>query len=355
VRLILVVALTVTAVGSVPVAEAGGRRPTPLVALLDTGVRASHQEFDYAGHQMVGWWDFTADRKGSVVLPRRGQVWDTAVPIPYDNNGHGTGTAAMAVGRNRTPDKTPSAAPGFRFAEGKMLSDTGSGQARLGDGVRWAVRTLHADVISISIGTVAPVPAAVVADDLDALDEARAAGVLVVVANGNGWGNVGVVPGEPGWATGYSFSPSVLAVGSADTQGILETTDPEVTRNENVHTAANTGNGDYTNHGGTSFAAPFIAGFAARLIESARIHGRDASPGQIERLIKYSAVDTVRPPQSEGYGDVELAQLPAALVRAGSGTLPGRPTPDNNAFYVETVAGNLRQLWTSRNLRHPTS
>ena len=34
----------------------------------------------------------------------------------------------------------------------------------------------------------------------------------------------------------------------------------------------------------------------------------------IRRLIEYSAVDTVRPPDSEGYGEVTAAALPAALA-----------------------------------------
>jgi hypothetical protein len=85
------------------------------------------------------------------------------------------------------------------------------------------------------------------------------------------------------------------------------------------------GNAEYKDRDGTSFAAPFVAGFAARLIQSARAHGRDASPAHIETPIEYSAVDAVRPSQSETHGDVELPQLPAALVRAANGALPRRP------------------------------
>ena len=296
---------------------------------------------------MVAWWDFTGDRKGKVVEPKAGQLWDPLVPEPYDPVGHGTGVSAMAVGLNRDPLKTPSAAPGFRFGVARVLAITSGQQAPLGDAIRWAVRTVHASVINISIGSIAPQPAVVVADDYAALDEARAAGVLVVVANGNGWGNVGCVPGEPGWATWYGSSTSVLSVGSAGPLAPCSTTDPEVTTNDVVWTASFSGDHDYGYDGGTSFASPFIAGFAARLVAQCRTAHRAASPAYIQQLIEYLAVDTVMPPQFEGYGEVELAQLAAGLRYAAAGTLPTRPSPDLPKRYVDQIAV-LRDLWSNK-------
>ncbi|MDP3712375.1 MAG: hypothetical protein Q8R60_07815 [Mycobacteriales bacterium] len=48
-------------------ARATGAVATPVVAVIDSGLRASHQEFDYRGarsatDQVVAWWDFTATR-----------------------------------------------------------------------------------------------------------------------------------------------------------------------------------------------------------------------------------------------------------------------------------------------------
>ncbi|MDQ1686317.1 MAG: hypothetical protein QOC82_3054 [Frankiaceae bacterium] len=322
---------------------------SPVVALLDSGVRVTHDEFAYAGpratnDQIAAWWDFTTDKKPTAVLPKPGQTWDPTVRTPYDSAGHGTGTAAMAVGLNRDAAKTPSGAPGYRLAIGKVSGNAGAIQ-HLSDAIRWAVHTVHASVISISLGTIVPDAAALYADDLDAIDDAWRSGVLVVVANGNGWGNVGVLPGEPGWAVAYGMSNHVLAVGGSDLQGVLETTDPEVTALSAVQTATNTADGAYILESGTSFAAPFVAGLAARAIAAGRAAHRDVSPAHIRQLLEYSAVDGPRPPQSEGYGSLSLAELPSVLRYARAGALPARPNPDVSGTYVENVAMPLRDLW----------
>lgn len=344
----------------VPLASAHASAPggvvagSPIIAVIDTGVRVTHEEFDYRGprskhDQVVAWWDFTTDKKRRIVEPRPGQTWDPQVAEPYDDytTGHGTGVAAMAVGLNRTRAKSRSAAPGYRLAIAKVLDAAGTGTAELPAAIRWAARTVHASVINISIGTITPFPAALDVDVLDAIDAATRAGVLVVLGNGNGWANAGV-PGEPGWATGYGESTSAFAIGAADTQGLTFSTDPEVTANSAVHTATNSATGAYIDVTGTSFASPFVAGFAARLIEASRAAGRDASPDRIRRLIEYSALDTVRPPQSEGYGEITLAALPAALAHARAGTTPKRPNPDPSGWYVENVSMKLRDLWSNQ-------
>lgn len=325
---------------------------SPIIVMLDTGVRATHQEFDYRGPaaktgQLVAWWDFTGDRKDRVVEPKPGQLWDPQVPVPYDPVGHGTGVAAMAVGLNRDPLKTPSAAPGFRFGVARVLATTSGAQAPLADAIRWAVHSVHASVINISIGSIVSAPALIVADDYTALDEARAAGVLVVVGNGNGWGNVGCAPGEPGWATWYTSSTSVLAVGAAGPISACLTTDPEVTTNYSPWTATISSDHAYGYEGGTSFASPFVAGFAARLIAEARQAHQATDPARIQRLIEYVAVDTTLPPQLEGYGEVELAQFSLALRHARAGTFPARPSPDPTKSYVDEIAV-LRDFWSNK-------
>jgi hypothetical protein len=323
----------------------------PVIALIDTGVRATHQEFDYRGpasssDQVVAWWDFTSEVKKKVVLPQPGQAWDTAVKDPYDRHGHGTGTAAMAVGRNAVPAKTRSALPGGRLAVAKVGNGNGSIEGDLAAAVRWATDTVHADVISISIGTIVPIPADLVRETYDAFAAARRKGTLVVVANGNGWGNVGVLPGDPGWASGYASSTDALAVGASGAVGLLVSTDPEVAASYSVTSAGIESDTAYVDEAGTSFSAPFVAGFAGALVQATRSAGRAVDPARVEQLVKYVAQDTVVPPQFEGYGTLSFAQLPTALTHARAGTLPSRPSPDLSGMYVEQVAGTLRSTWS---------
>ena len=321
----------------------------PVVAVIDTGVRATHQEFDYRGKasttdQFVAWWDFTDEVKKTVSLPAAGQLWDTQVADPYDTYGHGTLTASMVGGRTASPQKTPAAAPGTKLAIAKVGKKDGTISGDLAAAVTWADTTVHADVISLSIGSPTPIPAAVWSDVFAAIRTARQHGILVVVANGNGFANAGV-PGDPGWANFASASTNVLAVGAAGADGVLVSTDPEVAAVFTVTGPSYKDNTSYVTESGTSFATPYTAGFAAALITASRAGGHPLKADGLEKLIKYSATDTALPPQFEGYGDISRAELPAALAHARAGTLP---TPNTlNQLYVETVAGGLRSVWTS--------
>jgi hypothetical protein len=353
-RTALICASALTLVAA-PHALAATKKPAakavkaPIVAVIDTGVNATHQEFDYRGKasttdQFAAWWDFTDEMKKAPVLPAAGQTWDTAVANPYDKNGHGTLTASMVGGRTASPMKTPSAAPGTKLAIAKVGKGDGTISGDLGAAVRWADTTVHADVISISIGSIVPVPAALDADLYAAITQARADGILVVVANGNGFANAGI-PGDPGWANNSSASTDVLSVGAAGADGFLVSTDPEVAAVFTITGPSHKDNTSYVTESGTSFATPYTAGFAAALIAGARSTGRTLTPLALENLIKYSATDTVIPPQFEGYGDISQAELAKAVAHAKSGTAP---TPNAvNKLYVESVAGTFRTAWTA--------
>src|SRR5687767_1389310 len=112
--LLAVSAIVGSAVLAAPVAAAPAPVKTPVIAMIDTGINPFHQEFDYRGpdatdDQIVAWWDFGTDAEH---LPAPGQVWDNVRTTPFDPNGHGSSTASVAAGLNRSPDKTPSFAPG---------------------------------------------------------------------------------------------------------------------------------------------------------------------------------------------------------------------------------------------------
>lgn len=319
-----------------------GRTPVT-VAVIDTGIDPNHPEFDYRGatstdDQLVGWWDFSADAENHEPAP--GQTWDPMVPIPYDPHGHGTATASMVAGRNVNARKSASAFPGARLAMAKVGSgETGARiTGDLSAAIAWAVETIGADVISMSIG--AGFPLLSDSDLHDAIAEARANGVLVVVSNGNGFLNAGV-PGEPGVVKGYGDSPSAFSIGAAGTGGLQATTDPEVVAEWSPIAA--TPGGGYRKITGTSFSAPFVAGFAARLLQEARATGRDLAPEALENLVKHSARDTAAPPNLEGYGVIDLDLLPAAMAHARAGTSPAA-NPVNDA-YNKLIRGTVTEAF----------
>ena len=325
--------------------------PDVTVTMIDTGVRATHQEFNYGGatdasDQFVAWWDFSGE--GSGTLPGIGDTWDPTIADPYDGNGHGTATASLAVGSNAagSASKYPSYAPGVKLAVAKVGEADGTVSGDLAAAIRWARESVESDVISMSIGNIVPLPALLSTDIYREIRLAREAGILVTLSNGNGFANAGV-PGEPGFATGYANSPDALGVGADDIDGPFVTTDPEVVAPFfDVPSASISCDSCYAPVSGTSFGTPIVAGLAAHLIQEADASAANRSPEQIETLIKYSAVDTIVPPTFEGYGVIRPSIVAGAETHAAAGTLPSRPDPDVNGLYVETVQGTLDQVWT---------
>ncbi len=351
VLLMTLVALT-TAAGAAPRRSSPtvSTTPPPVVAVIDSGVRATHQEFDYRGRlsgadQIVAWWDFTSEVKPAIVVPKAGQVWDTTVADPYDREGHGTLTASLVGGRGLDARKTPAALRGAKLAIAKVANANGSIQGDVAAAINWAVTTVRADVITMSINSIVPVPASPQRAVYKAITAARQAGVLVVVSNGNGYAGAGL-PGDPGWANSYSSSTAALTVGAAGSAGYSMSTDPEVTATYTSTGASHLDDRSYVSRSGTSFGTPFVAGLAASLIKAAREAGRTLGVEQLEKLIKFSASDTAVPPTFEGYGVVDMAGLAAAQSHARAGTLPARPTPDLSGAYVESYAGTLRSAWS---------
>jgi subtilisin family serine protease len=333
---LLPVAAALTLVAAAP-AAAQGVDPTQgvRIAVIDSGINAAHQEF--APDQVVGYWDFTTS------LPKDGQTFDPNHP-PADGNGHGTLTAAAAAGLNVDPRKTPSFAPGFKLAIADVGTDDGTNSGDIAAAIRWSVRTMHADVINISIGWYTPIPGApLLMAEYIALKEARDAGVLVTVANGNGTGNTLLVPGD-GASSPYASSQDVLAVGASGLDGARVSYQPEVAASIGTTGPAHDSTDQYVTEGGTSFASPLVAGFAARLIAEARSAGRNLRQPELEELVKSAARDTEMPPPFEGYGVIDKAQLSAALAAARTGTRVARPDPDPSATYVERVANGERGL-----------
>ena len=324
------------------------------ILVIDTGVNGEHPEF--ADGQIFAWWDFSAF--GADPEPGDRTWFDTDQDgvlhgdrqDPYDPDGHGSSVSSMAAGSNAVnPAKTPSACPGCDLAVAKVLDQTdGSLNGSVGSAIRWGVDTLDVDVISVSIGALAPVPAFLLEETYSAIEYARANGKLVLFANGNGWGNAGG-PGQPGGFMPYGNSTHLLSVGANGLDSFTVTTDPEVVAVFSVHAAGPQG-AQYQDISGTSFSTPFTAGVAARILGEGRACGAPAerlTPDAIETTIKYTALDRPEvPPSFEGYGEVTLDTMARAVdVTCGRSEMP---TPDAfNDFYVTNVSGTQRELSTT--------
>ncbi|HWH09365.1 MAG TPA: S8 family serine peptidase, partial [Candidatus Thermoplasmatota archaeon] len=131
-----------------PLVPASGAATTdPLrIAVIDTGIDASHPEF--APGQVVAWRDFTPERSAT----------------PKDGHGHGTATASLVAGRNVGGCGSDALRPKLSFAPGAQLvvarvgNDKGEVVGNIDAAFDWAVAQ-GADVISMSIGGIAPLPA----------------------------------------------------------------------------------------------------------------------------------------------------------------------------------------------------
>ncbi|MBO0516579.1 S8 family peptidase [Streptomyces beijiangensis] len=237
-----------------PVAwEAGFDGKGVKVAILDTGVDATHP--DLAGHISASRNFTTADTTDAV-----------------DRVGHGTHVAATVGGCCTMKG----VAPGADLMIGKVLGDSGSGAVSgIIAGMQWAVDN-GASVVNMSLGTSSPT------DGTDPLSAAvntlSARGTLFVVAAGNS-GTAGI--GAPAAAS------SALTVGAVDKKDALApfssrgpridgAVKPEITApGVDIIAARAAGtslgtpvNDRYTSMSGTSMATPHVAGAAALIKEA---------------------------------------------------------------------------------------
>lgn len=309
-----------------------------VICMIDSGINATHREF--RADQVKAWWDFT----NMSAAPAEGDFYDPR-KLPYDDHGHGTHTAAMAAGLNADPAKTKSFAPGTSLAIARVADGAGAITGDIAAAFDWCRTEGEADVINMSIGSIVPVPGAplLFVDEYEAIAAARAAGILVTLANGNGAGRSGFVPSS-GANSFYSSSMDALNVGPSDVLDGPNNTDAEVAAQYSVTGPVHTDDESYGGTAGTSFSAPLVAGFGATLVREAQAAGRDPDATYLETLVKYSARDTLLPPFWEGYGVIDGDQLSGAITHVRAGSLPARPSPDVNGTYVEGVSNRMREL-----------
>lgn len=316
------VALALLAGGVLAVSTGAGEEARPLVVILDSGMDAGH--VDFPPGTLVAFRDFLNGR-------------DSA----YDDHGHGTAVASRLAGR------ATGSYPGAAIAVGKVLdgNNTLPSISLLVEGLSWAVST-GAPVVSVSIGRTALVdlgagdPTGVNA----AIREARERGVLVVWSAGNVRIDPIPIGLYPSFATTFGASAdSALVVGASGDAGgwsVYSRTFPEVVARGLGVQVALPGNATGT-WSGSSFAAPFVAGAAARLFAASPGIG----PDEVEDILLATATDRLDQPYAvEGYGNVDAASIARSLrVVAGADPMPQRPLDDAQ----HAVATLARTQWGS--------
>jgi subtilisin family serine protease len=289
-----------------PQAWAGGFDGSGVkVAVLDTGIDTSHPDF-----------------AGKIV---DSQSFVPGVDSVNDGHGHGTHVASTVAGTGAAEDgKYKGVAPGAQLVIGKVLDDSGSGQASwIIDGMEWAAHS-GAKVVSMSLGD-APT------DGFDPMSVAVnlltvQTGTLFVIAAGNAGPDASTV-GAPGAA---NFALTVAATDKSDQLADFSSRGPRIDGALKPDIAApgvdivaarakGTPIGDrdpvddfYARLSGTSMATPHVAGAAAILAEE---YPEWKAP-QLKAALMSTAKDDGYSVYEQGAGRVDVARAFSQKVYA---------------------------------------
>ncbi len=261
------------------------------IGVIDTGIDYLHEAFGGGfgpGFTVAGGYNFVGNNSD-----------------PIDDNGHGTHVAGI-IGGNSTTFK--GIAPGSQLYAYKVLDAQGNGSTSMViAAIEQAIRD-SVQIINLSLGTPDGDPDDILSRSVDLAVEA---GVVVVVAAGND-GSYGTID-SPGAAR------EALTVGATDAHNKVASFSskgpsnkiygfkPDIVAPGEAILSAKM-NGGYVTMSGTSMAAPYVTGMAARLEQN--------HPGwsalQIRDAILASTKDLGAPIFAEGRGTLDTMKIAAA-------------------------------------------
>jgi subtilisin family serine protease len=292
-----------------------------VIAIVDSGVDLDHP--DLAG-KIAGGATFTGCAANG---PCGNGDWQSGGANGQPASPHGTHVAGIAAATTNNGIGIAGVAPDARILAVKVLTEDGGSFEEIAAGIRWSADH-GADVINMSLGALPGVQALTITgfitDVRDAVDYARARGVVVVAAAGNDFASI---CGEP------AFDPDVLCVVSTDRRelrsafsnfAVSQAPDNVVAApggaalgcGEDIISTVPVGLGgcgvlNYAFFAGTSMATPHVAGAAALLTAQGR------NPDAVMRVLRQTARTPGVPVRGVytpvyGYGIVDAA----AAVRA---------------------------------------
>jgi serine protease AprX len=295
-----------------------------VIAIVDTGVNPNHPDLQ---GKVLFWKDFVNGRS-----------------TPYDDEGHGTHVAGIAVGAGKVNRLFSGVAPGAALVELKVLDSSGSGAvsdaiAAIDEAIsrkfQFNIRVLN---LSLAVGGSS--------NGRDALSQAcnraAASGISVVVAAGNEGPNPRTI-GSP------SAAASVITVGAgadlgekgfylADFSSRGPTADGRIKPDlwaAGIRLKSPRKEGGYSEISGTSAATPFVAGVIALML--------DANPSLRPSRIKTLLVSTAArwgPGGRNNEAGAGRLQAYQAITRAAAITKNLRPPPVPKLFFRSATLQN---------------
>jgi hypothetical protein len=276
-----------------------------VVAVLDTGVDYNHPDLAdniWVNDDEIPDNGIDDDANGFIDDVRGWNFLNGGNNNPMDTDSHGTHVAGTIAALDNSFGST-GVAPDATIMPVRVIDGwTNPGINRfdrtLADGIYYAVQN-GATVLNMSLGNYPDEPSMVQTEA--ALEYARQAGVVAVMASGNERQEGAVRPIEPAW---YSRRNLGIAVGANNRKGqVANFSNPMgkrrmdffVAPGVHVYSTVLDGLHEQVGWSGTSMATPHVAGVVALL--------RDANPGlsadQIEEVLMATAnPEAVKPPRS---------------------------------------------------------
>jgi len=281
-----------------------------VVAVLDSGLRGSHEEFS-DGRAVAGM-DFTTEP-------------DTPISAGANSDDHGHGTKVSGIIGAATNNAKGIAGVNWNIKIMPLKVCDQLGDCWWGDviaGIYYA-KDHGAKIINMSLGAYGSPPQELV----DAVNAAYNAGMVVVAAAGNG--------GGPPVAYPASIN-SVVAAGcntSSDSRCSFSSYGPEldvVAPGYDIYTTDFSANNGYTHSSGTSFSSPHVAALAALIwAKNPSLTNAQVIDSIINGADKVSGMQGANFHQEYGYGRINLKRSlelaggsspPNAGIIKGSGT-----------------------------------